>query len=63
MIFNTHDFLKQFNLQIGIGYLGREWVPNPPTDMGMGNLNPDPLPSLGVYGSNLLLAQKKKNFI
>ena len=70
MIFNTHDFLKQFISQIGIRYLGREWVPNPPIDMGMwikksksdgnGESKSDPLPSLGVYGSNLLLALKKK---
>ena len=42
IIFNIHNFLKYFISQIGIGYLGRVWVPDPSMDVAMGikNLNP-----------------------
>ena len=29
------DVLKQFSSQIGVAYLGRVWVLDPPTDVGM----------------------------
>ena len=38
----NHDILKQFILQIRIGYLGRLWVSDPPMDLRIGikYLNP-----------------------
>ena len=49
----NHDILKQFILQIRIGYLGRLWVSDPLMDLRMGikNLN---LMGMGMGESKIL---------